>query len=160
MHFPSIIRNATDAYGLRSEENSNSIISLTRGDLSKSHLDIADIMAKPIIEGLFRAVLCLLLFVGVLYLLKSGFAVIENIFGENVRTTHNVALCSLLGVFKGLVVLTLIISSLRLILPCLPVDLPIFSGAFTERSLIYDMMANQNPIIVFLAKGIFTLAPI
>lgn len=152
---PSTIGNASGSYGIASEENLTTLDSLLIGNLNASPPKIVDIIARPVIEGIFRGVLCVLFFIGALFLLKALAALVENAMEPPDRKSRNVILGGIMGAFKGLVIISLIITAAMLLLPALPFELPIFSPSFLEHSFFFRMLCAQNPIMLFLGDKVY-----
>lgn len=155
---PSIIRNAAHSYQTITEQSTKAIESLLIGDVQYSPVKIVDILAKPVIEGIFRAIFFLVLFCGLLYLFKSLAAFIENIMYTPDRSSYNVVLGSVFGCFKGMIVLMLIITVMQLVLPALPFSIPLVNENSLNGSFLFRMFYDQNAIMLFLGKGIYPIS--
>lgn len=151
---PSIVKNATASYGIETQENVSRIDSLVKSGSSTAALDITDIIAQPVIEGVFRAVFFLILFFGFLFLLKAAAATLENLLYTPDRVTINTALCGAFGAFKAIVVLVFTIAIIQFMLPALW-STSIETTSLFNSSFLFRLFYHNNVITLFLGKGIY-----
>lgn len=153
---PSSITNAAESYNTMREENIVSISRIIVSSADDSAQQIVDILAGPIIQGIFRAVFCLILFTGLQYLLKAAASLVENAMYSPDRVEENVLLCGVLGAVKGMIVLSVALCVIRLILPALP-QIPQFDIDLLNGSFLCSMLYESNPLLVFLGEGIYPI---
>ena len=151
---PSSITNAAESYNIVTEENSASISRIIVSSAADSAEQIVDILAAPIIQGIFRAVFCLIVFTGLQYLLKAVAALVENAMYSPERVDENVLLCGVLGAIKGMIVLSVALCVVKLILPALPV-LPRLELNLLDGSFLCSMLYEHNPLLAFLGAGVY-----
>lgn len=154
---PTVVQNASDSYQTNTPAIIEQVDKLVMSGASTAGVDIIDIIAKPVIEGVFRATFCVVLFVGLHYLLTSLGAMVENALYTPDRASQNTVLCAVLGCFKCLVVTTIIITFLQLILPALPV-LPLFNAQTLGESFLFKLFYHQNILMLFLGDGIYAMS--
>jgi|GEM_PF-1719493 len=154
---PSVVQNAADSYQINSDENIAQIERLVHSGASDANLSAVDIIARPVIEGIFRGTFCILFFIGLQYLVTAIGAVIENALYTPDRAAQNTVMCGVFGCFKGLVVITVIITALQLILPALP-ELPLLNAETLGKSFIFRMFYHQNVLMLFMGNGIYPMS--
>jgi len=151
---PSVINNAAGSYQTTIGQNVAEVERLvSSGSASATYL-IVDVVAGPIIQGIFRAVFCLVLYWGLSYLFKSLGAFIENMIYTAELAVQNSILCGVFGCVKGFVGLTVGIAVIQLILPALP-SIPIFNAETLSQSFLFRLFYHQNILMLFLGKGIY-----
>jgi len=153
---PSVIRNAADSYQINSDANIAAIERLVKSGASDANLQVVDIVARPVIEGVFRGTLCVLFFVGLQYLVTAIGAMVENALYTPDRAMQNTVLCGVFGCFKGLIVITVIVTALQLILPALP-KLPLLNTETLGSSFLFKLFYHQNVLMLFMGKGIYPM---
>lgn len=153
---PSAITNASQSYDLIRDENVTAISRIIVSSSQDRAEQIVDILAGPVIQGIFRAVFCVILFTGLQYLLKAAASLVENAMYSPERVEENVVLCGVLGAIKGIVVLGAVLCAARLIIPALP-QIPGFSIDLLDGSTICALLYENNPLLVFLGADIYPL---
>ncbi|MCL2486919.1 MAG: hypothetical protein FWE86_04895 [Oscillospiraceae bacterium] len=154
---PQTVQNAAGAYGLSSEENYRRVERNLVGDMRHSPENIADILARPVIEGVLRGVICILFFFAALFLAKALAAFVENMIKSADRGPGNVVLCGVMGVFKGLVILMIFITALQLLVPSLPVTIDLTAPEIMDNSVIYRLFRQNNTVMLFLGGDVFPI---
>lgn len=152
---PKTVQNAADAYQIRSDEKTLAVERNLVGDMSNSSQNIADILARPVIEGVLRGVFCILFFFAALFLVKALAAFFENLFQKSDRGPANVVLCGMMGVFKGLIILMIFICAAQLLVPALPVNVNLMSSEIMDHSVIYRIFCKNNTVMLFLGRDVF-----
>jgi len=153
---PSVIRNAADSYQINSDAVIAEVERLVHSGASDANFQIVDLLARPIIEGVFRGTFCALFFIGLQYLVTAIGAMVENALYTPERATQNTVLCGVFGCFKGLIVVTVIVTALQLILPALP-ELPLLNTKTLGSSFIFKLFYHQNILMLFMGNGIYTM---
>ena len=154
---PSVVRFASESYQINTEENIAEVERLVSGSPYDAAELITDIVAQPVIEGIFRAVFCVLFFCGLLYLLKSFASIIENAMYTPDRASQNTVLCGVYGCFKALVTMSVVVAAIQFILPALP-TIPFFNTETFSSSFIFRLFYHQNILVLFLGKGIYPVS--
>lgn len=153
---PSVIRNAADSYQVNSEANMLEVERLVQSGSFDADKQIVDLLARPIIEGVFRGTFCAVFFAGLQYLITAIGAMVENALYTPERATQNTVLCGVFGCFKGLIVITVIVTALQLILPALP-TIPILNTETLGRSFLFKLFYHQNILMLFMGNGIYPM---
>lgn len=153
---PSVVRFASDSYQINTDANIAEVERLVTGNTTVAGVQIVDIVAQPVIEGVFRAVFCAIFFCGLLYLFKSFAAIIENALYSPDRASQNAVLCGAYGCFKALVTLSVSVAVIQFILPALPV-IPFLNAETFSRSFVFRLFYHQNILMLFLGKDIYPL---
>ena len=154
---PSVVRNAADGYQINSDAVIAEVERLVHSGASDANFQIVDLLARPVIEGVFRGTFCVLFFVGLQYLVTAIGAMVENALYTPDRATQNTVLCGVFGCFKGLIVVTVIVTALQLILPALP-KLPLLNTEALGSSFIFKLFYHQNILMLFMGKGIYAMS--
>ncbi|MBP3415291.1 MAG: hypothetical protein J6L81_08865 [Clostridia bacterium] len=152
---PNMISYAAGSYQTITDESIKKIDSLLVGDVTGSAGKIVDILARPVVEGVFRATYFVVVFVGALYLLKSLGAFVENMMMNADRGSNNAALGAAMGCIKCAVFITIVIAAMRLCIPTIPEQWQFLSGENLTGSLFFRMFYDQNILMLFLGKGIY-----
>ncbi|MBE6765523.1 MAG: hypothetical protein E7546_06565 [Ruminococcaceae bacterium] len=152
---PKMVSYAAGSYQTLTEESTEKVNALLRGDVSGSAEKIVDILAGPVVEGVFRATYFVILFCGLLYLTKSLGAFLENMMMNADRGSHNAPLGAAMGCIKCAVFVTIVIACMRLCIPTIPEQWQFLSGENLTGSLLFRMFYDQNILMVFLGKGIY-----
>lgn len=153
---PTTVQNAAESYQILTEDNIAAVDKLMTSNTPDAAEQIVDIIARPVIEGIFRSVLCVLLFCGLLYLMKSLAAVFENALYSPERAAQNTVLCAVFGCFKALVVITLAVSVIQLLLPALP-SMPLLNAEVLGNSFLFKLFYHQNILMLFLGQDIYPM---
>ncbi|MDR1002750.1 MAG: hypothetical protein LBL82_05730 [Oscillospiraceae bacterium] len=151
---PSMIKNSVESYGVNSSENINAVEKILNSGRSTSALEITDIIARPVMEGVFRGVFVLIFFVGILFIVKAIGAMAENLLYTQDRATINTSLAGVFGAFKAICVLTFAIAIIELVLPAFP-QIPFFTAEQFNMSFIFKLFYHNNVIMLFLGEGIY-----
>lgn len=155
MHqMPSVINNAASSYQVTTAKNITEVERLFLSGQATAADDIVDIIARPIIEGIFRAVLCFVFFYMLSYLISSLAAVFENALYTPERAVQNGVLCGVFGCIKALAVFSVIVAMIQLMLPALP-HIPILNAETLSKSFLFRLFYHQNILMLFLGKGIY-----
>ena len=154
---PSMVKNAAPSYGIMTQENVDRVNTLVRTGSNTSALDITDIVAKPVIQGVFRAVFFIILFFAFLFLLKALAATFENLLYTPDRVTINTALCGAFGAFKAIVVLVFSITVIQFMLPAIW-STSLETTSIFSSSFLFRLFYHNNVVMLFLGKGIYPVA--
>lgn len=153
---PSVVQNAADSYQVNSDANIAEVERLVHSGASDAALQIVDLLAGPVIKGVFRGTFCAILFTGLQYLMTALGAMVENALYSPDRATQNTVLCGVFGCFKGIIVITVIATTLQLILPALP-SLPLLNAEALGNSFIFKLFYHQNVLMLFMGEGIYPM---
>ncbi len=151
---PTVVQNAKTSYQILSTENLDAIDRLVSSGASDASLKVVDILAQPVLEGIFRSVFAAIFFCGLLYLTKSLAAVVENALYTQEREAKNTVLCAVFGCVKALVAVTLGVTVIQLVLPTLPV-MPILNAENLGNSFLFRLFYYQNILLLFLGRDIY-----
>jgi len=154
---PSVVRNAADSYQINSDATMTEVERLVHSGSFDSAEQIVDLLARPVIEGVFRGTFCAVFFTGLQYLITAIGAMVENALYTPDRATQNTVLCGVFGCFKGLIVITVIVTTLQLILPSLP-TLPLLNTETLGNSFLFRLFYHQNVLMLFMGKGIYPMS--
>lgn len=152
---PNMVTYASGSYQTLNDESIDKVNDLLRGDVSGSAVKIVDILAEPVVEGVFRATFFVILFCGFLYLVRSLGAFVENMLMNADRGSHNAPLGAAMGCIKCAVFVTIVIACMRLCIPTIPEQWQFLSGENLTGSLLFRMFYDQNILMVFLGQGIY-----
>ena len=154
---PSVVRNAADSYQINTDANMAEVERLVRSGAFDAPESIVDILARPVIEGVFRGTFCAVFFAGLQYLCTAIGAMVENALYTPDRATQNTVLCGVFGCFKGLIVISVIVTTLQLILPALP-TLPVLNTQTLGSSFLFKLFYHQNVLMLFMGNGIYPMS--
>lgn len=151
---PSMVQNAAGSYSTNSAQNIEQVERILDSGRNTSALEITDIIAQPVIEGVFRATFFLIFFVGLLFVCRAIAATLENILYTQDRASINTALSSVFGAFKAIVVLTVTVTVIQFVLPALP-EIPFLTADSFNASFLFRLIYHHNVIMLFLGNGIY-----
>lgn len=154
---PSMVRNAADSYGVTSPENMAAVEKLLSSSRNTSALEITDLIGKPVIEGVFRAVFFIIFFIALLFLAKGLAATLENLLYTQDRVQVNTSLGGVFGAFKAGVVVLFTITVLQFVIPALPVISFLNVDTFNQ-SFIFKLFYHNNIVMLFLGNGIYPVS--
>ena len=150
---PTMVNNAAKTYQTTSGENLKQLNKLLAGDLNSVTGDIVDIMARPVIEGLLRALFFALAFVACYQFFKAFYPTIEAYFYHADRAAISPTIGMVLGSGKVVTVFLIALSMIRLVGVVLP-DIFIFRASTYSHSFIFALFNERNLILLFLGNGI------
>ena len=150
---PSMVNNAARTYHTTTGENLKQLNKLLAGDLNSVTGEIVDIMARPVIEGLLRALFFALAFVACYQFFKAFYPTIEAYFYHPDRAAISPTIGMVLGSGKVVTVFLIALSMIRLVGAVLP-DIFIFRASTYSHSFIYSLFNERNLILLFLGNGI------
>ncbi len=153
---PTMVKNAAESYGVATAETRAEVDSLVHSTSNTASRQITDIVARPVIEGVFRAVFFLILFIAFMFLLKAAAATVENLLYTPDRVVVNTALCSVFGAFKAMVMLIFAITVIQFMLPAFW-DKPLEMTNFFSTSFLFKLFYHNNVVTLFLGKGIYPM---
>ena len=154
---PKMVSYAAGSYQILTDENREAVSSLLVGDVSGSSVKIVDILAGPIVQGVFRATFFVIFFCFLLYLFKSLGGFFENVLMNADRGSLNRPLGAAMGCIKCAVFVTIVIACMRLCIPTIPEQWQFLSGENLTGSLLFRMFYDQNALMLFLGKGIYPM---
>ncbi len=150
---PSMVNNAANTYQTTTGENLKQLNKLLAGDLNSVTGQIVDIMARPVIEGLLRALFFGLAFVACYQFFKAFYPTIEAYFYNPDRAAISPTIGMVLGSGKIITVFLIALSMIRLVGAVLP-DIFLFRASTYSHSFIYSLFNERNLILLFLGNGI------
>ena len=152
---PAMVNNATRIYHTTSGENLNQINKLLTGDLSTATGEIVDIVARPVIDGVVRALFFAIAFAGCYRLLRAFYPTIEAYFYNPDRAAVSSTNGMVLGAGKVVVIFLIILSVIQLVGPVFP-DFFLFRPELYSQSFIFKLFSENNLIMLFLGDGLIS----
>ena len=150
---PTMVNNGARIYKTTVGDNLNQINKLLAGDLSSATGEIVDIIARPVIDGVVRALFFAIAFAGIYRLLRAFYPTIEAYFYNPDRAAVSPTNGMVLGSGRVVVILLIILSMVRLVGPVLP-DFVLFHTELYSQSYIFKLFSENNLIMLFLGEGI------
>ncbi len=154
---PTMVKNAADSYGVSASEVRSRVDTLVNSTSNTAAKEITDIVARPVIEGVFRAVFFLILFIAFMFVMKAVAATVENLLYTPDRVVINTPLCGVFGAFKAMIVLLFAVTVIQFMLPALW-SKPLEMTSFFSTSFLFKLFYHNNVITLFLGKGIYPMA--
>ena len=137
----------------RTGDSLNRINMLLAGDLTTATGEIVDIIARPVVDGVLRALFFAIAFAGFYRLMRAFYPTVEAYFYNPDRAAVSPANGMVLGSGRVVVILLIILSMCRLVGPVLP-DFVLFHSELYSQSLIFRLFNENNLIMLFLGEGI------
>lgn len=150
---PTMVNNGVKVYNNTRGESLTQITKLLSGDLTTVTGDIVDIIARPIIDGVLRALFFCIAFAALYRLFREFYPTMEAYFYNPDRAAISPTIGMVTGACKVLVVFLIILSMIALVGPVLP-DWYIFRPSSYNHSFIFKLFYNHNIIMLFLGKGL------
>lgn len=151
---PTIVNNGTGIYKTTSGENLTKINRILSGDLSNASGEIVDIIARPIIDGVLRALFFAVLFTACYYLFKAFYPTVEAYFYTPDRAAVSPVISMVLGFGKVMVIFLIAVSMIELVGAILP-DFYLFRPENYNHSFLFKLFCKDNLLMMFLGEGIF-----
>lgn len=151
---PTIVNNGASVYKTTTGENLEKINRILAGDLSNASGEIVDIIARPVIDGVLRALFFAVVFVGCYYLFKAFYPTAEAYFYTPDRAAVSPVIGMVLGSGKVIVVFLALLSMIELVGPILP-DFYIFRPSSYNWSFLFKLFCKDNLLMLFLGNGVF-----
>lgn len=153
---PTIVNNAAEIYETTTGENLKKINKILSGDLSNASGEIVDIIARPVIDGILRALFFAVFFAACYYLFKAFYPTVEAYFYTPDRVAVSPVVGMVLGVGKVMVVFLIAVSMIELICPILP-DFYLFRPSTYNWSFLFKLFCKDNLLMLFLGDNIFPI---
>ena len=150
---PTMVNNGARIYHTTTGDSLNQINKLLAGDLSSATGEIVDIIARPVIDGVVRALFFAIAFAGLYRLLRAFYPTIEAYFYNPDRAAVSPTNGMVLGAGRVVVILLMALSMMRLVGPVLP-DFILFHTDLYSQSFIFKLFNENNLIMLFLGEGI------
>ena len=150
---PTMVNNGARAYHTTTGDSLNRINMLLAGDLTTATGEIVDIIARPVVDGVLRALFFAIAFAGFYRLMRAFYPTVEAYFYNPDRAAVSPANGMVLGSGRVVVILLIILSMCRLVGPVLP-DFVLFHSELYSQSLIFRLFNENNLIMLFLGEGI------
>ncbi len=150
---PTMVNNGARLYHTTTGDSLNQINKLLAGDLSTATGEIVDIIARPVIDGVVRALFFAIAFAGVYRLLRAFYPTIEAYFYNPDRAAVSPTNGMVLGSGRVVVILLMILTMMQLVGPVLP-DFVLFHTELYSQSFIFKLFSENNLIMLFLGEGI------
>lgn len=152
---PTAVNHGVKIYHNTSGESLAQINRLLAGDLQAPSVtqDIVDILARPVIDGVLRALFFVVLMAGLYRLFRAFYPTVEAYFYHADRAAVSPTIGMVLGAGKILVVLLSVFSIIALVGPVLP-DYYIFRPSSYSHSFLFQLFYEDNLIMLFLGKGL------
>lgn len=153
---PSIVNNGARVYKTTTGENLDKINHILSGDLSNATEQIVDIIARPVIDGILRALFFAVVFAACYYLLKAFYPTVEAYFYTPDRAAVSPVVGMVLGAGKVMVIFLVALSMIELVGPILP-DFYLFRASTYNWSFLFKLFCKDNLIMLFLGDGVFPI---
>ena len=150
---PTMVNNGARLYHTTTGDSLNQINKLLAGDLSTATGEIVDIIARPVIDGVVRALFFAIAFAGVYRLLRAFYPTIEAYFYNPDRAAVSSTNGMVLGSGRVVVIFLIILSLVQLVGPVLP-DFILFRPELYSQSFIFKLFSENNLIMLFLGEGL------
>ncbi len=150
---PTMVNNGARIYHTTSGESLSQLNKLLAGDLSTATGDIVDILARPVIDGVVRALFFAVAFAGCYRLLRAFYPTIEAYFYNPDRASISPTNGMVLGAGRIVVIYLITLSMVQLVGPVLP-DFILFRPEMYSYSFIFKLFSENNLIMLFLGEGI------
>ena len=126
---------------------------LLAGDLTTATGEIVDIIARPVVDGVLRALFFAIAFAGFYRLMRAFYPTIEAYFYNPDRAAVSPTNGMVLGAGRIVVIFLIILSIIQLVGPVLP-DFILFRPELYSQSFIFKLFSENNLIMLFLGEGI------
>lgn len=153
---PSIVNNGARLYKTTSGENLDKINRLLSGDLTNATGEIVDIIARPVIDGVLRALFFVIMLTAFYYLFKAFYPTVEAYFYTPDRAAVSPVVSMVLGSAKVMVIFLIALSIIELVGPILP-DFYLTRAASYNWSFLFKLFCKDNLIMLFLGDGVFPI---
>lgn len=150
---PTMVNNAARIYHTTSGESLNQLNKLLAGDLSTATGEIVDILARPVIDGVVRALFFAVAFAGCYRLLRAFYPTIEAYFYNPDRAAVSPINGMVLGSGRIVAIFLITLSMVQLVGPVLP-DFILFRPELYSQSFIFKLFSENNLLMLFLGEGI------
>lgn len=150
---PTMVNNGARIYKTTTGESLNQINKLLAGDLNTATGDIVDIISRPVIDGVVRALFFAIAFVGCYRLFRAFYPTIEAYFYNPDRAAVSPTNGMVLGSGRVVVIFLIILSLVQLVGPVLP-DFILFRPELYSQSFIFKLFSENNLIMLFLGEGL------
>lgn len=152
-HMPTMVNNGARIYHTTTGDNLNELNKLLAGDLNSATGQIVDILARPVIDGVLRALFFAVAFAGCYRLLRAFYPTVEAYFYNPDRAAVSPTNGMVLGTGKIVVILLIVLSVIQLVGPVLP-DFIFFRPETYSKSFIFKIFSENNLLMLFLGEGI------
>ncbi len=153
---PSIVNNGSRLYKTTVGENLNKINRVLSGDLTNATGEIVDIIARPVIDGILRALFFAVMLTACYYLFKAFYPTVEAYFYTPDRAAVSPVVSMVLGAGKIMVVFLIALSLIELVDPILP-DCYFTRSSSYNWSFLFKLFCKDNLIMLFLGDGVFPI---
>ena len=150
---PTMVNNGARIYHTTTGDSLNQINKLLAGDLSTATGEIVDIIARPVIDGVVRALFFAIAFAGCYRLLRAFYPTIEAYFYNPDRAAVSPTNGMVLGAGRIVVIFLIVLSMVQLVGPVLP-DFILFRPELYSQSFIFKLFSENNLIMLFLGEGL------
>lgn len=150
---PTMVNHGARIYNTTTGESLAQVTKLLSGDLSSVSGDIVDIIARPVIDGVLRALFFMIVFAGLYRLFRAFYPTIEAYFYNPDRAVVSPTIGVVAGACKVLAVYLIILSIIALVGPILP-DWYAFRPSSYSHSFLFKLFYEDNLIMLFLGKGL------
>ncbi|MBQ5544785.1 MAG: hypothetical protein IIU00_03830 [Clostridia bacterium] len=156
---PMVVNNGARMYHTTSGKSLAQINWLLSGDLSASSTtgDIVDLLARPVVDGVLRALFFVVVLAGCYRLLRAFYPTVEAYFYNPDRAAVSPTIGMVLGAGKVLVIFLSLLSVLSLAGAVLP-DYYLFRDSTYSHSFLFRLFYEDNLIMLFLGKGLSMFA--
>lgn len=150
---PSMVNNGAREYRTTVGENLDKINRVLSGNLTNASEEIVDIIAKPVVDGVLRAVFFCVVFAACYYLFKAFYPTVEAYFYSPDRAAVSPVVSMVLGSGKIMVIFLIALSMIELVGPVLP-DSYLFRASTYNWSFLFKLFCKDNLLMLFLGDGV------
>lgn len=153
---PSIVNNGSRLYKTIEGENLDKINRILAGDLSNATGEIVDIIARPVVDGILRALFFAVMLTACYYLFKAFYPTVEAYFYTPDRAAVSPVVSMVLGAGKVVTIFLMALSLIELVIPILP-DCYFTRTSSYNWSFLFKLFCKDNLIMLFLGDGVFPI---
>ena len=150
---PAMVNNGARIYKTTTGSNLSEINRLLAGNLSLATGGIVDIVARPVIDGILRALFFAIAFAACYQFFKAFYPTIEAYLYNPDRAVVSPTIGLVLGAAKVVVILLSAIAIIQLVGVILP-DFVLFRPETYRHSFLYKIFSDNNIIMMFLGDNI------
>lgn len=149
---PGFVNEGAMEYGLVTEENSAAIDRIIQNESSaEASAAIADMLAGPVIEGIFRAVFLVIFSFFFFYIYRSFCSVIENSVVSPAVCYVDSVFGGVFGGIRAILILLVVMASISLILPVMG-NTDVIVNNCIEKSLLGRILYDNNLLNFYIGN--------
>ncbi len=146
---PSVVRSAANSFGITKgdvQRKLNGAVESGSSGVESVAVQVADSMARPVVTGLLKTIIFLVVFLLLAIVVKFLARVINRAFSFPVVGTINRLLGGVLGIPKGIIYGIVLCSVFKLLIDYTGGLGPI-NGAVLDHALLFGLLCALNPFI-------------